>query len=128
MTDIVESVMTSPTTTVPPETSLGKVMRIMVEKEIGSAVVVDGGKPVGIFTERDALRVVSLGPSTYDRPVGEFMSKNLILISPGTHVITALEIMTTKNIRRLPVVSNGKLVGIVDERDIAGWILKVGKE
>jgi CBS domain-containing protein len=115
----VQEVMVSPVVTVAPETSLKEACRLMGEHHIGSVVVVKGEEPVGIFTERDLLsKIVAKGLSLEGR-VEEFMSKPLTVIPPDFDLKDAARIMFEMKIRRLPVVEEGRLVGIITSADIA---------
>ncbi|MFH1821539.1 MAG: CBS domain-containing protein [Methanobacteriota archaeon] len=101
-------------------TNVARAAKLMAENNVGSILVMEGKKPVGILTERDLLmKVVSedLKPSTVR--VGRIMSAPLITIDPDTDIVEAAKILANNKIRRLPVVKNGKLVGIVTASDIA---------
>ncbi|MEM2357325.1 MAG: CBS domain-containing protein, partial [Candidatus Bathyarchaeia archaeon] len=102
-----------------------RALQIMAEKGIGSVIVIENGKPVGIITERDIAKKLVQDKSTLDKKVKDVMSKPLITVSPDTGIFEALQIMRKNNIRRLPVVSAGKLEGIVTEKDLLYWVLKV---
>lgn len=106
------------------ETAL-EAARLMKEKGIGSIIVVDQGKPVGILTERDFLRKVvaeDLPPSKiYVRDV---MSKPLITVDPHDSIKHAARLMVENRIRRLAVVENNVLVGIIVAADFAKQLSK----
>lgn len=106
--------------------------REMKGEGVGSIIVVDDGAPVGIATESDILRqVVAEGKNAANVAVDEIMSQPPITISPDEKMIEAIRIMSEKKIRRLPVVENGKLAGIVTERDllrISPLLLDVARE
>jgi CBS domain-containing protein len=82
-------------------------------------VGLDGAVRVWIITERDILKAVATGTSL-DTRVSEAMSKDLIMVDPGTSLREAASVMTEKWIRHLPVIENGRLVGVVSQRDLAG--------
>ncbi len=91
----------------------------MMEKNVGSIVVVNKGVPVGIVTERDILeKVVAKNIRSREVRLGEIMSSPLISITPSKSVREAAREMVQKGIRRLPVVEEGKLVGIVTDTDL----------
>ncbi len=91
----------------------------MAEKNIGAAAVVDSGKLAGIFSERDIMsRVVARGLDPDGTTVGVVMSKNLLVADPGEDVDQALQKMHSIHARHLPVVEDGKLVGMVSIRDL----------
>lgn len=101
-------------------------LKEMVDYNIGSLVVVDEkGKMVGIFTERDLLRKVFVKKLDITKhKVKEFMTTNPVVASPETRLNEAMNIMTKKRIRHLPVVEAGKVVGLVSIGDIVAALLK----
>jgi predicted transcriptional regulator len=114
----VKHVMSTPLITVEIDAFIQDAVKLMVEKDIGALVVTEKGKPVGIVTERDILRKLCQGTSWGDIKVGQIMSKPLIAVDAETPIGAAVELMTTRNIRRLLVTESGKIVGIVTERDL----------
>ena len=91
----------------------------MKSEKVGSIIVVENGKPTGILTESDILRkIVAEEKNPADITVDKIMSSPLITISPDAGMDEAVRIMGKHMIRRLPVVENDKLVGMVTERDI----------
>jgi len=91
----------------------------MVEEKIGSVVVSDGGKFVGIVTERDLLeKVIAAGKNPANVTLGDLMSSPLITIETGQGLGEATSLMLHKNVRRLVAKENGKLVGIFSQRDL----------
>jgi CBS domain-containing protein len=100
----------------------------MLERDIGSVVVVDEGAPVGMFTERDITRRVLDDNRLLDRRVADVMSGPPVTVDVATEVVEAFDLMNDRDIRRLPVVAGGKLVGIVTEGDLRRWVGRVAKE
>ncbi|MEM4635202.1 MAG: CBS domain-containing protein [Candidatus Nitrosocaldus sp.] len=93
---------------------------VMKERARGSLVVVDDGKPVGIVTERDIVRrVVAEGRSPSATKVGDIMSTPLISVGPEATVAAAVRVMYENGIRRLPVVENDRVVGMLTVTDLA---------
>ncbi len=120
---IVEAIMSSPVLTVGPGDPIARVAKVMVDGGVGSVVVKEGKRVVGIITERDILRWLQQGQLA-QVVARDIMSHPVITAEPGTHCAEALETMVEEGIRRLPVVDDeGNLVGIVTERDIMGWLL-----
>ena len=91
----------------------------MAEHDIGSIVIVQEGKPIGIVTERDFVRrVAALGKDSRTLTVVDIMSTPLVTVGPECDINTAAKIMTDNNIKRLPVVEGERLVGIITSFDI----------
>ena len=92
----------------------------MAERDIGSIVIVQEGKPIGIVTERDFVRrVAALGKDSRTLTVADIMSTPLVTVGPECDINSAAKIMTDNNIKRLPVVEGERLVGIITSFDIA---------
>jgi len=101
------------------EDSLLNASRKMIEYGVGSIVVMENGKPVGIVTEKDMIeKVISRNKVPSEVLLKDIMTYPLIVISPLTSLREAAQIMLRKGIRRLPVVDNDKLVGIITDNDI----------
>ncbi|WP_176596927.1 MULTISPECIES: CBS domain-containing protein [Sphingobium] len=95
------------------------VVQLLAERRIGCVPVVDDGKVVGIFSERDLVyRVAHEGAAVLERPVGEIMTAPAITTDDHTPVIHCLSLMTKRRIRHLPVVVDGTLVGLVSIGDL----------
>jgi signal-transduction protein with cAMP-binding, CBS, and nucleotidyltransferase domain len=91
----------------------------MVEANVGSLLVTDGGDIVGIVTERDYLRRVTLeGRTDKETAVGEIMTSPLVVVRRDTDVDECMAIMTDRRIRHLPVVEDGEVVGVVSIGDL----------
>ncbi|MFP3346804.1 MAG: CBS domain-containing protein [Sulfolobaceae archaeon] len=117
--EIVREYMKSSVITVDKNTILYEIAKTMTEKNIGSVIVVENGKPVGIITERDIVRAIGKGKKL-DTKAEEFMTASLITIKEDSPVTGALALMRQFNIRHLPVVNDkGELTGIISIRDIA---------
>jgi CBS domain-containing protein len=99
-----------------PDALVIDALKIMAEKEVGSLLVLDEGKLVGIISERDyARKVILKGKSSLDTPVGEIMTPKVISVRPEN---TIEECITDKHIRHLPVVVDDKVVGVVSIGDV----------
>lgn len=95
--------------------------RLMRTHKVGAIVVLDGDRLAGIFTERDALfRVVAEGRDPHTTPVSEVMTANPTTISADKPFARAMELMHAGRFRHVPVVDNGRVVGIVSSRDAMG--------
>jgi len=118
-TIMVREAMTSNVITVPSSTPVNEAAMLMAEKKIGSVVVVDNGTPVGIVTERDlAFGVVAKNRLPNEVKVKEIMKSPIISIEPEASITEASRLMAKNNIRRLPVIKDSNLVGIVTTRDL----------
>ena len=94
-------------------------VRTMVDANVGSLLVTSSGDVVGIVTERDYLRRVALeGRTDDDTTVGEIMTAPLVVVGPETSIDECMAVMTDRRIRHLPVVEDGKVVGLVSIGDL----------
>jgi CBS domain-containing protein len=107
---------------VAPEDTIGEAAQKMVERGVGSAVVLDYGRLIGIFTERDMLRAVADRVHSSEARVREWMTAEPVTVDPDTSAEEAARIMLEKGFRHLPVIEGDRAVGIVSIRDVARWI------
>ncbi len=102
-----------------PETNVVQCCKKMVKNKVGSVVVLDKEKRLqGILTEKDVIVAVSKGKDLSKIAVKDIMTKRVITIKPNKDIYDALVLMKKKNIRRLPVVENKKVIGIITIKDI----------
>ncbi len=103
-----------------PTATVLATVRLLTEKRIGAVIVEDDHmRPAGIFTERDfAEGVAAHGAAALNMPIGKLMSAPIISCRPSDSIEGAMAVMTRKNIRHLPVMSDGVLMGIVSIRDL----------
>jgi CBS domain-containing protein len=125
--DFVQRMMSSPVVHVEPDDSVADALRAMIDRDIGAVVIVDDGRPVGVFTERDVSRRILDDPQLVRR-VGDVMSAPIVSVAPTDEVVFIFGVMTGKRIRRLPVVEGDRLVGIITERDLLRWVDAVASE
>jgi len=123
--DLVSALMSTKVVTVKSTDKAGKALQTMVRHKIGSIIIVEKGKPVGILTERDISTRVAKGQNVRGMIVRNIMSKPLVTIGPSAEVSQAVEQMVRKDIRRLPVMEGDKLLGMVTERDIFRYLVTV---
>jgi CBS domain-containing protein len=126
--DFVQQMMSSPVVRVTPDSSVADALRAMIDRDIGAVVVVDDGRPVGVFTERDVSRRILDDRELLIRRVGDVMSAPVVSVAPTDEVVFIFGLMTGKRIRRLPVVEGDRLVGIITERDLLRWVDAVASE
>jgi CBS domain-containing protein len=112
--------MTREPTTVEPSATLGEVATLMKQHDCGSIPVVDGGRLVGIVTDRDlVIRGIAAGTDPKTQRVSKVMSADPVTIGPDEDISAAEKLLADRQIRRLPVVEKGKLVGIIVTAQIA---------
>lgn len=101
-------------------------LEMLEEKNVGALLVMDGDTLAGLLSERDYVRKVKLkGHSSTDLKVSEIMSTPVVTVPPTATVDECMRCMTNKRCRHLPVVSEGKLVGVVSIGDLVNWIMTV---
>ena len=122
--DPVSAIMSTKIVTAKKTDKMSTVLKAMVRNNVGSVVVVDKAKPIGILTERDITTMVARGKNVRAMTAQKAMSKPLVTIPLKEDVSEAVVIMLRKDIRRLPVMDGEKLVGMVTERDIMHWLVK----
>jgi CBS domain-containing protein len=109
---------------VSPDTTVFAALRLMAEKDVGAVVVLSKGTMVGIFTERDyARKVVLEGKASKDLPVADIMSTDVVTIDPSWTTDRCMALMDERRIRHLPVVADGKVVGVVSIRSVVSAIV-----
>ena len=109
---------------VSPDTSVFEAIQVMAEKEVGSVLVVDGGKVQGIVTDRDyAHKMMLQGKSSPDTPVTEIMTTPVLCTRPEQTIEEAMALMTDKRVRHLPVLADEKIVGVVSIGDLVKAVI-----
>lgn len=108
--------------------SIKDVLDIMIENNIGSVIILENDKVVGIITERDLVTKVLTKGLDLNIPIKEIMSSPVITISQNEKVEKAAEIMTENKIKKLPVVDNNKLLGIITLTDIVASGVRLEEE
>jgi len=107
-----------------PDQSVLEAIKVLAAEDIGAAMVMVGDRLAGIFSERDYTRKVILkGRSSDSTRVEEIMTANVIVVSPRTKTRDCMALMSEKAIRHLPVVDEGRVVGMVSIRDIVSDII-----
>ena len=114
---------------VAPGTTVLTALELMAEKNIGSVVIMDNEKYMGIVTERDYSRKVILkGKNSTETKVSEIMSTDLPSVQPSDTIEHCMELMSSKNIRYMPVIENNKLAGIISMSDVVKQTILMQKE
>ncbi len=108
-----------------PDTSVTECVRLMTAENIGALIVMDGGQLLGIFTERDALnKVLAAGLEPGNTKVSAVMTKDPFCVPPTTTVADAMEVITTRRFRHLPIVDNGKVLAVISSGDLTHWLVQ----
>ena len=109
---------------VAPHVSVFDALQIMADKNVGALVVLDGDKLVGIFSERDYARKVTLvGKSSKDTQVRDIMTTRVLCATPERTVEQCLALMTDKRVRHLPVIDHKKVIGVISIGDMVKEML-----
>lgn len=110
---------------VAPQASVFEALSLLAQHNVGALMVVEGGRLVGIFSERDyARKVVLKGKFSKDTPVREIMSSDPLTIDRATEVPRCMELMTAHQVRHLPVVEGGRLEGVISIGDVVKALIE----
>lgn len=128
---LVKEVMRAKVITVEPNATVREASQLMRKKKVGSVIVVED-KPVGILTESDIIeKIVAEDKKASDVLVKEIMTSPIIVIDPYIDLEEAMKTMSACNIRRLPVIENGRLIGIITQKDVLRFsptLLEISRE
>jgi CBS domain-containing protein len=107
-----------------PDDTVFDALKLLAEREVGALMVMDHGKLVGVFSERDYTRKIALqGKNSKETKVSEIMTKNVFVVTPDTRTRTCMALMSEKRIRHLPVVEDDTVIGMISIRDIMDDII-----
>jgi CBS domain-containing protein len=107
-----------------PEAMVFDALKVMGEKNIGALVVLENGRVVGVFSERDYSRKVVLqGKTSRETRVSEVLSRPVITVGPDDGIEKCMELMTSGRVRHLPVVDGDEVCGLVSIGDVVNWIM-----
>ena len=120
----VADVMRLRVVSVQPNESVQVAIARMLEENVGSVAVCDADRLVGIFTERDVLRLAGHGDGLGVLKIGDVMTTSLVTISPDDEVLDAARLMGERQIRHLPVVQDGNVLGIAGIRDVLASLVE----
>ena len=119
MPQTLKDIMTTNPVTCPTDAQITDVARLMKERDIGNVIVLEGDRVAGIVTDRDiVIRAVAEGRDG-QTTVGDITTRDIVTLSPDDDVKRAVEVMREQAVRRLPVVEQGRAVGIVSLGDLA---------
>ncbi len=114
---------------VTPESTVFDALKLMAEKNVGALLVMSGEKLHGILSERDyARKVILLGKSSHELEVSEIMSDEVVTVTPKQTVDDCLALMTGRRIRHLPVLDNGKVVGVLSIGDLVKAVIALQQQ
>ena len=112
----------APLVSVSPAATVFEALELMARHDVGALVVVDGGRLVGVFSERDyARKVILLGKASKELAVSEIMTPRALCVVPDDSVEACMALMTDKRVRHLPVIDGGAVVGVVSIGDVVKW-------
>jgi len=110
--------------TIAPTAWVFDAVKLMAEKNIGALLVMEGGEIVGILTERDyARKTILMGRTSKETPVRDIMTSEVMYVRPGQTSEECMVLMTENRLRHLPVIDNGKLIGLVSIGDLVKDII-----
>lgn len=115
----VRDAMTQVVLSAPAGTTIAEAASLMAQRRVGSALVVEGERLLGIFTERDIVKALSQDGQATHQAIGHWMTKDPQTISPEASLEDALQRMLDGHFRHLPVMEEGKLIGMLSMRDIS---------
>jgi len=111
-----------------PDASVYDAMKLMADKEIGSLIVMEGTKLVGLISERDyARKVILMGRSSKSTQVREIMTTRVVYAQPEQNIEECMALVTEKRVRHLPVIDEGQLVGVISIGDLVKSIISEQK-
>ena len=116
----IREVMKTKLHTVEPADTVGEAVAVMAQHRVGSVLVMESDRLLGIFTERDTVRALSQSHDAARHEITSWMTHDPKTVGPDVDAEDALRTMLDNGFRHLPVVENGKVIGVVSMRDLAG--------
>jgi CBS domain-containing protein len=114
---------------VPKTASVRDALKLLADKNVGAVTVTDGEQMIGIFSERDYARKVSTsGNCSLDTPVKNLMTTEMVTVNLGSTLEECMNLMIQWHIRHLPIMDNGRLVGMVSMRDVVEALLSMKED
>jgi CBS domain-containing protein len=107
-----------------PNSMVFDAIQLMADKNVGALPVVDNGQLVGMISERDYTRKISLkGKSSKQTPVREIMTEEVVTVNAGDTISECMRVMTDSRIRHLPVIEGKKMIGLISLGDLVKWVI-----
>ena len=107
-----------------PQATVYEALQVMSEKDVGALLVLEKGNMVGIFSERDyARKVILKGRFSRETTIGDLMTPDVLYIEPQSTIEDCMALMTANHVRHLPVLENGRLIGVVSIGDVVRQII-----
>ena len=104
---------------IPPDASVFEAVQLMADKRVGALMVVDRNELIGVISERDYAREIVLKDRvSRDTPVSAIMTRRVLYVRPEQTLDECMALMTERHLRHLPVLDNGRLIGVVSMRDV----------
>lgn len=124
-----KSIMSKKITTVTKDTNIRHVMRLLSEKQVtGLPVVSQDMRLLGIVTEKDILEELLYGKDVKTKTAGDLMTADIVSFDENEDLMTIFRTLVEDNFRRVPILSNGKLTGIISRRDIINFLSEKSNE
>src|SRR3982074_81082 len=104
---------------VDPSTTVGEAISLMAQNRIGSALIMEGGRLIGIFTERDTVRAISQSHDAPTPEISSWMTRDPKTVSPDADADDEMKLILDNGFRHLPVLEKGQVIGMISMRDLA---------
>jgi CBS domain-containing protein len=114
----IREVMSTELVSVPPSAGVAEAAAVMSTRHVGATLVLEAGRLIGIFTERDILRALASDFDAAGHRVSDWMTRDPVTASPDAEVAEILGVMLDRGFRHVPIVDGGAVVGIVSMRDV----------
>lgn len=118
---LVKEIMSNSVVSVDSSVSATDAAKMMEDSDVGAIVVLENGSPVGIVTDRDFAIKITAHSYPLDTPIRRMMSSPLISIDPDSDLWTASDLMSSRNVRKLPVIDDARIVGIITSSDLVRY-------
>ncbi len=107
-----------------PDCSVYEALELLAQYEVGALMVMEGGRLVGVFSERDYTRKIALqGRNSKTTPVADIMTRQVLTVTPATPTTEAMRLMSARKVRHLPVLEGSTVLGMISIRDILDHII-----